>query len=88
MELSNLNLTDSSTSRSAPAFESEWSEEQEDEYTRYMSEGDNYEPRFDVWDGQESEVNHEEKIEQLQAIQQRSKNYSVPLCHVKNLLVV
>jgi hypothetical protein len=79
MELGNLNLTDSSTSYSTAAADSEWPEEHEDEYTRYLNEGDNYEPRFDVWDGQESDVHQEEKIEQLQAMQQRNRNYSAPI---------
>src|ERR1700726_2737623 len=78
MELGNLNLNDSSPSGSTAAAGSEWSEEHEAEYTRYMNEGDNYGPRFDVWDGQEPDVHQEEKIEQLQAMQQCSRNYSVP----------
>jgi hypothetical protein len=74
MELGNLNLNDTPEVTADP----EWTVEQEDEYNRYMNEGDNYEPRFDIWDGQESESIVEEK-EQLQAIQQRgSRNYSAP----------
>ena len=79
MELGNLNLNDSSTSHSTAAADSEWSEEHEDEYTRYLNEGDNYEPRFDVWDGQEPDIDQEEKIEQLQAMQQHNRNYSAPI---------
>lgn len=80
MELSNLNLSDSSSSASysAPVVDSEWSEEHEGEYSRYVNEGENYEPRFDAWDGQETEIHQEEKTEQLQAMQQRNRNYSAP----------
>ena len=80
MELGNLNLnTTSSNSQESPACDSEWTVEQEDEYNRYMDEGDDYGPRSDLWDAQQSDSTAEEKTEQLQAIQQRNKNYSAPI---------
>jgi phosphopantetheine adenylyltransferase len=80
MDLNNLNLYDSSSSasHSNPVMDNEWSDEREDEYSRYVNEGDGFEPRYDVWEGADAENEQEEKAEQLQAIQQKSRNYSAP----------
>jgi hypothetical protein len=80
MDLSNLNLSDatSNSPESTLHSEPEWTTEQEDEYQRYVTEGEHFEPHYDVWDAREPEFAPEEKAEQLQAIQQRNKNYNAP----------
>jgi hypothetical protein len=78
MELGNLNLNEASTSSHESTVEPEWTVAQEDEYNRYINEGDNYEPRFDVWDAACESESIEEEKEQLQAIQHRTKSYSAP----------
>lgn len=47
------------------------SEEQEDEYQRYLAEGENFDPNFDIWKDSNQDA---EKVEQLQAVQHRSRN--------------
>jgi hypothetical protein len=68
MELGNLN---------AALDEIKKEEEQEDvldsEYQRYLEEGDDYEPNYEIWQQEESQEHEEEEtgVEQLQAMQQR-----------------
>jgi hypothetical protein len=95
MELGNLNLHDRSTHRYSPTqengqaaattypvtAENDWTEEQEQEYHRYLAEGDEYEPQMHVWENDDypSEHTDEEQREHLQAMQQRrNKTYSAP----------
>jgi hypothetical protein len=72
MELGNLNTDSSSLSSYGSASASEWSTDHENEYNRYVDEGETFEPKFDMWDEIEPEIYQKENMEQLQAMQQRS----------------
>lgn len=70
MELGNLNT---STSHSSQEPEEQYDEEDKEvEYQRFLQEGDNYQPSFDIWNSVEQQDIPEAEIEQLQAIQRRS----------------
>jgi hypothetical protein len=71
MELGNLNTGSLSTSTDNQYDDCAVTEEQEDEYQRYLDEGENFEPNFNMWDAIEEE---EDKAEQLQAVQHRTRN--------------
>ena len=70
MELGNVNMIENCNYEQSS--DPEVIGEQEDEYKRYLEEGENYEPNFDIWDGMDQKNCNEENSEQLQAIQQRN----------------
>jgi hypothetical protein len=70
MELGNMNLENFSNN-SGTNYSQESETEQECEYNRYLQEGENYEPDFNIWKGTEQEEVQGEAVEQLQAMQGR-----------------
>jgi hypothetical protein len=53
-------------------------QQQENEYERYLEEGDDYEPSSELWsNGEQGEV-EEQKGEQLQAMKQRENSSRAP----------
>jgi hypothetical protein len=52
--------------------------EPDDEYERYLEEGDNFEPNYELWDEVEQRNKEDEHVEQLQAMQQRNQRRTAP----------
>jgi hypothetical protein len=52
--------------------------EKECEYQRYLEEGDDFEPNYELWSDLEQRNQDEENVEQLQAMQQRSQRRTAP----------
>jgi hypothetical protein len=70
MELGNI---DTSSGLNKQEQEEQYDEvEKEEEYRRFLEEGDNYQPSFDIWNTVEQPEILEAEVEQLQAIQRRS----------------
>lgn len=69
MELGNLNIEHTNYEQNT---NQDLTVEQDCEYQRYLEDGENYAPNFDIWNEIEQENTHEEKSEQLQAMQQRN----------------
>lgn len=52
--------------------------EKECEYQRYLEEGDDFEPNYELWSDLEQRNQDEENVEQLQAMQQRNQRRTAP----------
>lgn len=70
MELGNLDTTISLNTQEQDKLDDEV--DKEEEYRRFLEEGDNFQPSFDIWNIVEQQEIPETEGEQLQAIQRRS----------------
>jgi hypothetical protein len=77
MELGKISAENSSSEQ---INEEELTVEQENEYQRYLEQGENVELNFDIWEDNQENYLEEEKSEQLQALQPRkSRAPNIPI---------
>jgi hypothetical protein len=73
MELGNVTTVDNDYNTASESVEIE-----ENEYERYLEEGDDFEPDYTVFEQLEANSEVEEQAQQLQAIQQRNQRRTAP----------